>query len=103
MLKHEKFHLFEAYASAIGIDKVPEVEGWAEHQVRLDKIEAAVAEEKRIAEEKKLKEQEEKLAKEKQDAIAKAAKMQKEFNKLINKMGVAKPVDKRTGRKAKAA
>merc|ERR1712224_1075729 len=52
VLNHEKWPLFQAYASAIGIDKVPEVPGWTEHQERLDKIEAALAEEKRIAEEK---------------------------------------------------
>lgn len=56
VLKHEKFHLFEAYASAIGIDKVPEIKGWDEHQTRLDKINADIAEEKRVAEERKLKE-----------------------------------------------
>jgi len=38
VLKHEKFELiFKAYASAIGIDKVPEVKGWDEHQQRLEK------------------------------------------------------------------
>lgn len=57
VLNHEKFHLFENYAKAIGIDKVQEVKGWAEHQERLDKIEAVIAEEKRLAEERRLKEE----------------------------------------------
>jgi len=59
VLKHDKWPIFEAYAKAIGIDKVPEIKGWEEHAERLAKIEAAQEEEKRIAEEKKRKEEEE--------------------------------------------
>merc|ERR1711985_20562 len=33
-LKHEKYELFKEYAAAIGIVKVQEIEGWAEHQKR---------------------------------------------------------------------
>jgi len=102
VLNHEKWPLFQAYASAIGIDKVPEVPGWTEHQERLDKIEAALAEEKRIAEEKLAeekrlaeerarKEEEERLAmekehlaKEKAEQLAKAKKIEVEYFKLIH-------------------
>jgi len=113
VLKHEKFHLFEAYASAIGIDKVPEVKGWDEHQERLDKLNAAADEEKRIAEERKqkeeeerrlreLKEEEERQLKEQQDKIAKADKIKKDYFMLINKMGLNKNLNKGQ-KKAKAA
>ena len=57
VLKHEKFPIFEAYASAIGIDKVPEgIEAWKEHDERVAKREQIEAE-KKLAEEKRLAEQ----------------------------------------------
>merc|ERR1712100_899350 len=68
-MKHEKFHLFEKYAAAIGIDKVPEIKGWDEHQERQEKREAAANEEKRLAEERKRKQEEERLLKEQQEKL----------------------------------
>lgn len=45
VLEHEMFKkIFEPYASAIGIDKEPrdaDYEGWAEHTLRMEKLEAA--------------------------------------------------------------
>merc|ERR1712224_178428 len=79
VLKHEKYHLFDAYASAIGIDKVPEVKGWDEHQKRQDKIEADLAEEKRLAEERKRKEEEERQLKEQKARLAKAEQVKKDY------------------------
>ena len=50
VLNHDKYKLFEQYASVIGIDKIQEVEGWKEHQERLDQIEHKLKEEKKLAE-----------------------------------------------------
>lgn len=104
-LKHEKFHLFEAYADAIGINKVPDVKGWAEHQEREDKRQAKLAEEKRLAEERKLKEEEEAKAKLELEQKAKNDKAMKDYFKLINKMGLNKvqQANKKVMKKAKAA
>jgi len=110
-MKHEKFHLFEKYAAAIGIDKVPEIKGWDEHQERQEKLEAAALEEKRLAEERKRKQEEERLLKEQQaklaleqKKIAEAAKMKIEYFQLINQMGLNKAQANKKGmKKAKAA
>ena len=110
VLKHPKYSIFEPYAKAIGIDQVPEVEGWKEHQERLDKIEEQLAEEKRIAEEKKrkeeeqkrlqaLKEAEERRIREEKEAVLKAERIKRDFMLLI-----AQKMNKNNGlRKAKAA
>merc|ERR1712188_100384 len=103
VLNHEKWHLFKDYAAAIGIDKVPEIPEWKEHQERLDKLEAAAAEEKRLAEERRLKQEEERLAKEKQDRIAKAAQVKREYFQLIQKMGMDKVQRPKGQKKPKAA
>ena len=78
VLKHHKYHIFESYAKAIGIDQVPEIDGWKEHQERLDKIEAQLAEEKKIAEEKKRKEEEQKKIKAEKEAEERRMKEAKE-------------------------
>ena len=78
VLKHPKYKLFEAYASAIGIDKVPEIEGWKEHQERLDKLEEKLAEEKRQAEEKKRIEEEKKKIQAEKEAEERRIKEEKE-------------------------
>merc|ERR1712078_489329 len=78
VLKHEKYHIFEPYAKAIGIDQVPEIEGWKEHQERLDKIEAELAGQKRIAEEKKQKEEEARRLKAEKEAEERRIKEEKE-------------------------
>jgi len=78
VLKHDKYHLFEPYAKAIGIDQVPEIEGWKEHQERLDKIEAELAEQKKIAEEKKIKEEEARRLKAEKEAEERRIKEEKE-------------------------
>jgi len=78
VLKHDKYHLFEPYAKAIGIDTVPEIEGWKEHQERLDKIEAELAVQKKIADEKKIKEEEQKKIKEEKEAGERRIQEEKE-------------------------
>jgi len=45
VLKHPKWSIFEPYAEAIGINKVPEIPGWIEHGERQAKREEAAAEE----------------------------------------------------------
>merc|ERR1711908_255029 len=78
VLKHDKYKLFEPYAKAIGIDQVPEIEGWKEHQERLDKIQAELAEKKRIADEKKQKEEEERKLKAANEAEERRIREEKE-------------------------
>lgn len=51
VLKHEKFHIFEKYAEAIGINKVPEVPEWAEHTKKMEQIKAENDEAKKLREE----------------------------------------------------
>merc|ERR1719263_291236 len=100
-LKHEKFELFKEYAAAIGIDKVQEIEGWAEHQKKQDELMRVVTERKSKEEaERKAKEEEEKARKEKEEeerkAIEaaelkdKAAQVKKDYFQLIAKMGLNK-------------
>ena len=110
VLKHEKYHLFEPYAKAIGIDKVPEIEGWKEHQERLDKIEAEIAEQKRIAEEKKKAEEEEKRLKAEKEAEERRIKEEKEQAMKIERVKrdfmmlvAAQEMKKGRARKAMAA
>jgi len=74
VLKNEKFQaIFGAYADAIGINQEQVVEGWAEHKIKVEKIqaekeaaEAKRVEEARIAEEARLAkiEEEKRIAKE---------------------------------------
>merc|ERR1712159_800412 len=75
VLKHPKWSIFEPYAAAIGIDKVPEIEGWAEHEERNAKRVAAEEKAKRAAEEAKRIAEEKKRAKEAKELVAKAAKI----------------------------
>lgn len=111
-LKHEKFDLFKEYAAAIGIDKVPEIAGWEEHQKKQDELLKVVAERKAKEEaqkaeqarieaerkakqeaeeaERKAKEGEELKAKELAEANAKAAQIHKDYFQLIAKMGLNK-------------
>merc|ERR1711918_40327 len=96
VLKHDKYHLFEPYAKAIGIDQVPEIEGWKEHQERLDKIEAELAEQKKIAEEKKRKEEEERRLKAKKQAM-KMERIKIDFMKMVA------GVDMKKGKKVRKA
>jgi len=102
VLKHDKWPLFEAYASAIGIDKVPEIKGWAEHEERQAQREAAAAEERRLAEERKRKQEEERRLKEQKERLAKAAQVKKDYFVLIAKMGLNK-VHNKGLKKAQAA
>jgi len=103
-MKHDKWHLFEKYASAIGIDQESKIKGWDEHQERLDKLMAAELEKQRLAEERKRKEEEERILKEKQEKIAQAAKVKIQYFQLINQMGLNKNQAKIKGmKKAKAA
>merc|ERR1711907_690391 len=99
VMKHEKWALFEKYASAIGIDQEPELESWKAHTKKFAELEAKLAEEKRIAEEKKKAEEEAaRLAKIKAEEEAKAAEeaakakalMQSkaDYFVLIRKMGM---------------
>ena len=71
VLNHEKFHIFKNYASAIGIDKVPEIKGWAEHQERMDAALEKVKEEKRLAEERRQKQEEERRIREEKERLEK--------------------------------
>merc|ERR1712017_15480 len=93
-LKHEKFDLFKDHAAAIGIDKVPEIAGWEEHQKKQDELLKVVAERKAKQEaeeaERKAKEEEELKAKELAEANAKAAQIHKDYFQLIAKMGLNK-------------
>merc|ERR1712134_73520 len=100
-LKHEKFELFKEYAAAIGIDKVQEIEGWAEHQKKQDELMRVINERKAKEEaERKAKEEEEKARKEKEEeerkAIEaaelkdKAVQIKKDYFQLIAKMGLNK-------------
>jgi len=111
-MKHDKFKIFEQYASAIGIDKVPEIKISAEEQERLDKANAKLAEEKRIAEERRLKEEQDRLIRlqkeeeerklqENKEKLAQAEKIKNDYFKLISQMGLNKV--KVNKKKAKAA
>jgi len=99
VMKHEKWALFEKYASAIGIDQEPELESWKAHSKKMADMEAKLAEEKRIAEEKKAAEEEAaRLAKIKAEEEAKAAEeaakaklmnnAKADYFVLIRKMGM---------------
>jgi ubiquitin-protein ligase len=112
VLNHDKFKIFEQYASAIGIDKVPKIEISAEEQERLDKAAAKLVEEKRIAEELRLKEEQERLIRlqkeeeerkiqEQKEKLAQAEKIKNDYFKLISQMGLKKV--KVNKKKAKAA
>jgi len=59
VVNHEKFHIFKAYADAIGINKVPEVEGWKTHSEKMLEFDTKEQEAKKIAEERKRKQEEE--------------------------------------------
>merc|ERR1711943_31227 len=94
-LKHEKFALFKEYAGAIGIDKVPEIEGWEEHQKKQDEALRVIAERKAKEEaEKKAKEEAEEAARkarEQKELQAKAVQIHMDYFQLIAKMGLNKP------------
>lgn len=72
VLDHPKWNIFEKYAAAMGIDKVPEVAGWPAHQERFDKLQTKVEEDKRIAELKKQRAIEEERKRVEQEEVAKA-------------------------------
>lgn len=75
VLAHEKFQqVLSKYADAIGINSEPEVEGWKEHEEKMEgrrKVKAEKereAEERRLAAERKRKEEEEKRLQEEAEA-----------------------------------
>merc|ERR1712224_57611 len=100
VLNHEKFAIFKDYASAIGIDKVPEIKGWEEHEERHASRMKVVEEQKRIEAERKAKEEAERQLKEQAEKNLKNAQVHKDYFMLIAKMGLNKPGKMK---KAKAA
>ena len=59
VLNHEKFHIFKAYGEAIGINQVPEVDGWKAHSEKMLEFDTKEQEAKRISEARKQKKLEE--------------------------------------------
>ena len=91
---------------------MPEIEGWKEHQERLDILEAKLAEEKKINDEKKKIEDikrkekeaieaEARKIKEEQEKIAKTQRIRRDFILLIAGMEIGKDLRLKKANQAK--